>query len=677
MKNDRDVVHGRQPGAGPTAIACSLGRHLRPATTRSGVQALACSSRDCMGLAMHSLCSRLTMVTLFLLLCGNISFAVNIDQAKPGALPSGHPAVAPSSAAPTGDVTPEQIAAQDRTKFAADIKLDDLRLLEVLHRDQVKILDSWARQSLSTMMHHQSYEGHDALYTALDMAFRPEAWQDKNIIFVQAIPIRQRLSVLADGPTEEFKQAERQRILQTGMVSPAFMEQREVGDLLERTAAADVRLADSIRKVMDALEVFRTLRGSLFMAPPASGTNETWMHPYQLQGNVPMLAQAATQRGDTLPAVPGYAPTEAISMVKGFGELEFGWRSNDAAEANDGIRVLVDNAPAINPTVYHDPFKRKVELWYNRLFNGTLLAGSLYFIAVTLFLIGAVGVTTASRKWAMGFFTLALLVHIAAMAIRWWLAGRIPIQNQFESVLGSAMLGCILGWVLEVRKRNNLFGLALSFVGWLAMTACFAVPYIWGKEIGESIGKVAGVLSDYWLYIHVNVVICSYALISASFALGGLYLLVKLWHWISPLEQPASALTAAQAVGVSRGGTATMEAGGGSDTTQIARERARFLEQLDGANVVVLQMAFWALGTGIVCGAIWADHSWGRPWGWDPKETFALVTWIVYLIIVHVRFVTPRNKAMWTSALSVIGFGVMLFNWIGVNFFLAGLHSYA
>jgi ABC-type transport system involved in cytochrome c biogenesis permease subunit len=70
--------------------------------------------------------------------------------------------------------------------------------------------------------------------------------------------------------------------------------------------------------------------------------------------------------------------------------------------------------------------------------------------------------------------------------------------------------------------------------------------------------------------------------------------------------------------------------------------------------------------------------SWGRPWGWDPKETFALITWIVYLIIVHVRFVTSGEKrALVTSILSVIGFGVMMFNWIGVNFFLVGLHSYA
>ena len=85
----------------------------------------------------------------------------------------------------------------------------------------------------------------------------------------------------------------------------------------------------------------------------------------------------------------------------------------------------------------------------------------------------------------------------------------------------------------------------------------------------------------------------------------------------------------------------------------------------------------WFLGTGIIFGAVWADYSWGRPWGWDPKETFALVTWLVYLIIVHLRFVSPKYRSDWTAWLSIVGFAVMMFNWIGVNFFLVGLHSYA
>ena len=75
-------------------------------------------------------------------------------------------------------------------------------------------------------------------------------------------------------------------------------------------------------------------------------------------------------------------------------------------------------------------------------------------------------------------------------------------------------------------------------------------------------------------------------------------------------------------------------------------------------------------------GESWGDHSWGRRWGWAPKEVFALTTVIVYLILVHVRWRT-RDKGLWTALLAIIGCGVMLVNWIVINFIISGLHSYA
>jgi len=82
------------------------------------------------------------------------------------------------------------------------------------------------------------------------------------------------------------------------------------------------------------------------------------------------------------------------------------------------------------------------------------------------------------------------------------------------------------------------------------------------------------------------------------------------------------------------------------------------------------------LGVGILLGAWWADHSWGRWWAFDPKETWALLTWIVYLITIHARF-GVANKALVTAWLSLAGFVVMLFTYFGVNLLLPGLHAYA
>ena len=92
--------------------------------------------------------------------------------------------------------------------------------------------------------------------------------------------------------------------------------------------------------------------------------------------------------------------------------------------------------------------------------------------------------------------------------------------------------------------------------------------------------------------------------------------------------------------------------------------------------MLLMELSFVLLWAGIVMGAIWADHSWGRPWGWDPKEVFALNTFVIFAILVHVRL-KSKDKGLWTAILAVIGCAVMLFNWIVINFVISGLHSYA
>ncbi|MEP0845438.1 MAG: cytochrome c biogenesis protein CcsA [Phycisphaerae bacterium] len=101
-----------------------------------------------------------------------------------------------------------------------------------------------------------------------------------------------------------------------------------------------------------------------------------------------------------------------------------------------------------------------------------------------------------------------------------------------------------------------------------------------------------------------------------------------------------------------------------------------WMNDFDWAHLIILNLVFVMLFVGIILGAIWADYSWGRPWGWDPKEVFALNTWIIYAILIHTRFIV-KNKGLWTAWLSVLGCLMMAFNWCFVNFFIVGLHSYA
>ncbi len=623
---------------------------------------------------LPALCAALCVA----LLAGPVRAVISIDQASPKAqLPAGHPAIGPNSpmvnpqAIPLKMQTTAEIQSQDRTAFKKTINLSGFRLLAVYNKDEVKTLDSWARESLHTICHYGSINGSDSLYTVLDMALRPEAWTNRNFIYIMAIPIRKGLEQFVAGKKEQ------KRLLEQGTVSPEFLAQPQVEKYLQNIASQSV-LNSSVAQISNAMGTFQDLGNELLIVPPAPPAKAgDWHEPLDLAANLGRIPKDAPPGIANLKPVPGYTQAQASSIFLATARFVQAWRNNDAAAANRYIAQLTKLLPAANPAAYPSSFRRHVEIWYNRLFNGTIVGVFLYFVSLTLFLIAAVGAYPAARKPAMVFFTLAVLVHALFMATRWWLAGRIPIQNEFESVLGSAFAGCVIGWCLEVWKRNNLFGLAMSFVGFLAMTACFVVPFVLGKSIGANISRVDGVLNTYWLYIHVNVVISSYALIAASFCLGVLYLITKAYYNLHPVEAfVVTGSGGAGAAALAGGGSTAIAAtrGGG---TAITPERRKFLDQLDSANIVILQMAFWFLGTGIIFGAIWADFSWGRPWGWDPKETFALLTWIFYLIIVHLRFVTPKYRPDWTAWLSIAGFAAMMFNWIGVNFFLVGLHSYA
>jgi ABC-type transport system involved in cytochrome c biogenesis permease subunit len=102
----------------------------------------------------------------------------------------------------------------------------------------------------------------------------------------------------------------------------------------------------------------------------------------------------------------------------------------------------------------------------------------------------------------------------------------------------------------------------------------------------------------------------------------------------------------------------------------------RWLHDCDWMHLIILNLVFVLLFIGTILGAVWADYSWGRPWGWDPKEVFAMTTWFIYVILIHVRFVVKR-RGLWTAWLSVTGTAMMAFNWWAVNHYIVGIHSYA
>ncbi len=261
------------------------------------------------------------------------AFGVGIDQgnvSKGGvSVPSGGPSAPTEPTTPGGSGATSGAtgaaavgAVDDRKEFEAGLDLARFRLLAIQSADQVKIVDSWARQTLEMMHHSQSIDGQDPVYTALDIAFRPTAWESRNILYVHAIPIREALVDLAKkmgGSAEEGD-----RILHTGMVSFAFLDDSQTQDLLARMGQ-DVRKADEVAKVETAHDLFIGLGATLFMVPPPAGAAhqlEPWRHVMDLLGNVSDVQGAEVEFGlkTPMPKVEGYTSGAGGCDQDGVGE---------------------------------------------------------------------------------------------------------------------------------------------------------------------------------------------------------------------------------------------------------------------------------------------------------------------------------------------------------------------
>ncbi|MGN6504074.1 MAG: cytochrome c biogenesis protein [Tepidisphaeraceae bacterium] len=534
--------------------------------------------------------------------------------------------------------------------FESQVNLKDVRLMAVQSDQTLKTFDTFARDTLFQITGNKavSLKGKSAPFVVLDMAFRPEAYENANILYIRNIPFRTDFEDLA-----MIDSAEKERIKKEGTVSLAFWLDPHVRDAMARIMSQATVKATAIRQIDGEASALAQLLGTnnspplanVAILPPldaADANAKPWATPGMLF-NAAAQAQAAATTQPT--SFAGYSVATTQGVMENLKLASDAWRAQDAAKVQTAFAQLAAAVEQANPAIYPSLTKRKFELLYNSLFRLTLPGAMLYFVGFVLFLLAWKTEGTWFYRTAAAFTIAGWLVHVSGIAIRWWLVSKnvgnwfeaIPIKNQFESVLMSAFFGVTVALILERWKRVGIFGAAAACVGMLSLVAIFSAPYVTGRDIGGEIKQNAGILMTYWLYVHVTLVTASYALIGMTFVMG-------VWYVVQYLKN--------------------------SD--------AEVLKTIDDCNLVMLQLAFWILGTGIICGALLADVSWGRPWGWDPKETFALVTWIVYLIIIHVRFVTSgRTRALTTGILSIVGFGVMLFNWIGVNFFLVGLHSYA
>lgn len=297
-------------------------------------------------------------------------------------------------------------------------------------------------------------------------------------------------------------------------------------------------------------------------------------------------------------------------------------------QLNHGNEVMPPESK-INAEVLYN----KIDI-FNKLYKYYALVGILMFF----FLVFQIFKDRKALRFAVLAFkaiiVLFFVLHTAGLIARWYISGHAPWSDAYESILYVSW--ATMGMGLLFSRKSDMTIAASAFVTsmllWIAHQS-------W---VDPSIANLVPVLDSYWLMIHVAVIVGSYGPLTVGMILGVVSLLLIIL---------------------------TNE-----------RNKAKMdinLKELTTINELSLTVGLVMLTIGNFLGGQWANESWGRYWGWDPKETWALISIMVYAFVIHMRLV-PGLRGRWTfNFMSVVAFASIMMTYFGVNFYLAGLHSYA
>ena len=290
------------------------------------------------------------------------------------------------------------------------------------------------------------------------------------------------------------------------------------------------------------------------------------------------------------------------------------------------------------------------------------VAIAAYFISMPLYFYAAGTGRPGVFRVAMAITGVGLLAHLGSFGFRWAADGHYPLSNMYE--YSSLLAILMVGFFLVTARRWST-----EFIGGLVMIGVVILMAV-GRNLYAAPGGLIPALNSYWLKIHVTSMVLSSALLSFTFffsfaallkawAIGGRELVLK--------SGPKYALAV---------GPGAQTAYTGPRWLQLATTWLPEPQVLDNLafRMVVIGFPLWTFG--VMMGAVWGEHAWGRWWGNDPKEIMAAVTWIVYAIYFHARSIGGM-RGYRSTALAGLGFLSVLFTLYGVNLFIVGLHSYA
>ena len=509
--------------------------------------------------------------------------------------------------------------------------LDALRKLPVQDAGRVKPFDTLAREALQLVYGRQEYESpHGDMRPAVEIVMTwmlvPQYWDSQELMQVSHRGLKDSLQLKIE--QKRFTPLE---LMSNSRLPLVFQELID----LHKTKQKLTPYYQAVQQLENQLNTYQAFKmgQAIRLVPPAPATN-TALGPNGQPSEPERWTPVADLKGDL--------QAKYSAIIRAFiqtlpNESGAGAKLAETGEPKESLAAAVETfktaARAENPALYPDEKIIAIEV-HDQTLRPFMIAWILYLL--TVLTMAAAWQTNKPIIYKLGwlFGILAFAMHTYGFGLRMYLMGRPPVSNMYESVIWVSW-GCVtFSMIFEAIQRRKFILLAGSTVAIICLIVADLAPTI----LDSSLTPLEPVLrSNMWLTIHVLTITLSYSAYFLAWGLGNIGLGFIL-----------------------RGDKASSD-------------RSRALVQ---SIYRAVQVGVVLLASGIILGGIWADYSWGRFWGWDPKETWALIALLGYLAMLHGRLIGwIQNFGMMVAA--VIAFNLVLMAWYGVNYVLgAGLHSY-
>ena len=482
---------------------------------------------------------------------------------------------------------------------------------------RMKPLATLNREIVQKLSGKSSFMGMDANQIVLGMITRPDIWKDVKIIKINTPKLKKFLGVAESEKYISFSEA-------FGEKNDYLLTKESEKALLTKPIERGTYEKDII-KVDEKLNIiYSVFNGSLLNIFPkvydeqSADDNFKWYSPLEAMQEFSGQNQAAIG-----------------SVVRGLfnSTMDFDWNS-----ANNYIDMIALYQDKVGTDIKPTASKVNAEIVFNKLdifFNLTLAYVLLGFVMVVLAFVVIFKPEfkpAKTTKIILAILSILFAIQTFGMGYRWYLSGHAPWSDIYETLIYISWSAIFAG-VIFFRNSLLALGAATIIAGIFMFTAHLT-------DVDPQITSLVPVLKSYWLTIHVSILTASYGFFGLSAILGFLTLIMFIFRKNRP------------------------------HLDDVVRH-------VSAINEISLIIGLACITIGNFLGGVWANESWGRYWGWDPKETWAYVSIVVYALVLHLRFVKSLNTPYVLATASLLAFSSIMMTYLGVNFYLSGMHSYA